>query len=118
MVDGLGVGDVGEVVLRDRQTLAEDGILVIIGVVDTQRGKLHQEPDIISRGFVYMRESKELVNETKRRAQQIIERSISAGNGKTVNDLYIKNKLRDDLGDFLFRKTERRPMILPVLISV
>lgn len=118
MVDGLGVGDVGEVVLRDRVTLSEDGILVLIGVIDTERGRLRQEPDIISRGFVYMRESKELVAETKRRAQQIIERGISGGNGKTVNDLYIKNKLRDELGEFLFHKTQRRPMILPVLISV
>jgi ribonuclease J len=117
-VDGLGVGDVGEVVLRDRQTLSEDGILILIAVIDSKTGRMRQEPDIISRGFVYMRESKDLVSEAKRKAQHIIERSIAGGNGRTINDLHIQNKLREELGDFLFHKTQRRPMILPVLISV
>ncbi|MBI2633993.1 MAG: ribonuclease J, partial [Parcubacteria group bacterium] len=116
MVDGLGIGDIGEVVLRDRQVMAQDGMVVIIGIIDTQRGALKGEPDIISRGFVYMRESKELVNEMKKRARFIIERSIHGQ--RDINDLYIKNNLRDELGEFLFQKTKRRPMILPVLITV
>jgi len=115
MVDGLGVGDIGEVVLRDRQTMAHDGMLVIIAVIDSERGRLRSDPDVISRGFVYMRESKELVSDIKRRARQIVEKSL--GGRREFNDAYIKNNLRDELGDFLFQKTQRRPMILPVLIS-
>jgi ribonuclease J len=116
MVDGLGVGDVGEVVLRDRQTMAQDGMLMVVVVIDAQNGRLRQEPDIISRGFVYMRESKELVGEIKRKTKQIVERHVSGR--RDFNEMHIKNDLRDDLGEFLFQKTQRRPMILPVLISV
>jgi ribonuclease J len=118
MVDGLGIGDVGEVVLRDRQVMAQDGMIVVIAVVDTSRGELRQEPDIISRGFVYVRESKELMQEIKQRARRIVERGIRGVGAKDINEAYIKNNLRDQLGEFLFQKTQRRPMILPVLISV
>lgn len=118
MVDGLGIGDVGEVVLRDRQVMAQDGMIVVIAVVDTAKGRLRQDPDIISRGFVYMRESKELMQDIKQRARHIVERGIRGVGAKDINEGYIKNNLRDQLGEFLFQKTQRRPMILPVLISV
>ncbi len=116
MVDGLGVGDVGEVVLRDRQALAEDGIFVIIAIVNRKTGKVQTSPDIISRGFVYLKESQELLAETRRRIILSIEGAT--GSSKIVNWTYMKDKIRDDIGDFLFKKTERRPMVLPVIIEV
>jgi len=116
MVDGLGVGDVGEVVLRDRQVLARDGMFVIIAIVDRQTGKVKGSPDIISRGFVYLRESKDLLKDTRRKVIEIIE-NITSNNG-AVNWSYVKEEIRNKIGDFLFTKTERRPMVLPVVIEV
>ena len=116
MVDGLGIGDVGEVVLRDRHLLSKDGIFVIIAVVDKQIGKVKGSPDIISRGFVYLRESKELLKETRKRVIGIIDRA--AGSGGAVNWTYVKEELRNKIGKFLFLKTKRRPMVLPVIIEV
>jgi len=116
MVDGLGVGDVGEVVLRDRNILSRDGIFVIICVVDKQLGKVKGSPDIISRGFIYLRESKELLKATRRKTVSIVNKA--AGSGGAVNWFYVKERLRNQLGEFLFRETKRRPMILPVIIEV
>jgi len=116
MVDGLGIGDVGEVVLRDRHMLSKDGIFVIIAVVDRQNGKVKGSPDIISRGFVYLRESKELLKETRKRIVGIIDRA--AGSGGAVNWTYVKEELRNKIGKFLFLKTKRRPMVLPVIIEI
>jgi len=116
MVDGLGIGDVGEVVLRDRQVLARDGIFVIIAVVDRQTGQVKTSPDIISRGFIYLRESKDLLRETRKRVIQIVNRA--AGSGGAVNWIYVKNEIRNKIGEFFFQKTKRRPMILPVVIEV
>ena len=116
MVDGLGVGDFGEVVLRDRQALAKDGIFVIITVVNGQTGKVVSSPDIISRGFVYLRRSKDLLAETRKKTVEIVNKA--AGQGKSVNWAYVKTVIRDKLGDFLFQKTKKRPMILPVVIEV
>jgi ribonuclease J len=116
MVDGLGIGDVGEVVLRDRQMLARDGMFVIVAVVDRKTGQVKGSPDIISRGFVYLRESKELLRETRKRVIGIVNRA--AGTGGAVNWSYIKDEIRNKLGEFLFSKTQRRPMILPVIIEV
>jgi ribonuclease J len=116
MVDGLGVGDVGEVVLRDRQQLSQDGMFVIIAIVDRKTGKVRASPDIISRGFVYLRESKELLRETRKKTISIINKA--AGSGRAVNWTYVKDEVKNKLGDFLFAKTERRPMILPVIIEV
>jgi len=116
MVDGLGIGDVGEVVLRDRHLLSKDGIFVIIAVVDRQTGKVKGSPDIISRGFVYLRESKELLKETRKRIVGIVDRA--AGSGGAVNWTYVKEELRNKIGKFLFLKTKRRPMVLPVIIEV
>jgi len=116
MVDGLGIGDVGEVVLRDRQVLAEDGIFVVIAIVNKKTGKVQTSPDIISRGFVYLKESQELLKETRKRVIDVIEEAT--GSGRIVNWTYMKDKVRDDIGEFLFLKTQRRPMVLPVIIEV
>lgn len=116
MVDGLGIGDVGEVVLRDRQVLAEDGMFVIVAIVDRQTGRVKGSPDIISRGFVYLRESKDLLNETRKKVVEIV--NHAAGQNGAVNWSYIKDEIRNKIGQFFFTKTERRPMILPVVIEV
>jgi len=116
MVDGLGVGDVGEVVLRDRQALAQDGIFVIIATVDSKTGEIINEPDIISRGFVYLRESKELLNQTRKKIKEIIKHAVTPEH--TTNWSYVKDNIRDKIGQFLYTKTQRRPMVLPVIIEV
>lgn len=116
MVDGLGIGDVEEVVLRDRQMLSSDGIFVIIAVVSRKTGKVQGSPDIISRGFVYLKESKELLHQTRQKVVETVERATASGG--VVNWTYVKDNLRNNLGDFLFQKTQRRPMVLPVIIEV
>jgi len=116
MVDGLGVGDVGKIVLRDRQTLSKDGMFVIITIIDRTTGKVRGSPDIISRGFVYLRESKQLLQETRRKVIEVVNRT--AGSGGAVNWSYVKDNVRNKIGDFLYTKTQRRPMILPVIIEV
>lgn len=115
MVDGLGVGDVSEVVLRDRILLAEDGIFVIIATVEKKTGALVGSPDIISRGFVYMRENKELIEQARTRVKHILKDTDPKSQ---AFDEHLKNKLRNDIGQFLFTVTKRRPMILPVIIEV
>ena len=116
MVDGLGIGDVGEVVLRDRQTLAKDGMFVIVAIIDRNTGRVMGSPDIISRGFVYLRESKQLLQDTRKKVIEIVNRT--AGSGGAVNWAYVKNNIRNKIGDFLYTKTQRRPIILPVVIEV
>ncbi|MBL7155295.1 MAG: hypothetical protein ISS88_02200, partial [Candidatus Portnoybacteria bacterium] len=116
MVDGLGVGDVGQVVLRDRQMMAQDGMFVIIAVVDSKTGQVLGEPDIISRGFVYLRESKELLDQTREKVKKIINQT--SPNEHMVNKNYIKDNIRDKIGQFLYTKTQRRPMVLPVIIEI
>jgi ribonuclease J len=115
-VDGLGVGDIGEIVLRDRQMLAQDGMFVIVAVVDKQTGKVIGSPDIISRGFIYLRESKDLLAQTRKKVIQIVDKSVNQGG--PVNWVYIKDELKEKIGQFLFSKTERRPIVLPVIIEV
>ncbi|PIU15217.1 ribonuclease J [bacterium (Candidatus Gribaldobacteria) CG08_land_8_20_14_0_20_39_15] len=115
-VDGLGIGDIGEVVLRDRQVLSQDGMFVIIAVVDRQLGKVKGSPDIISRGFVYLRESKELLRKVRRKVIGIVDKAASPNN--VINPDYIKEEIRNQIGEFLFYKTQRRPMVLPVVIEV
>lgn len=116
MVDGLGVGDVGNVVLRDRQTLAKDGMFTLITIIDKKSKKVVGEPQVTSRGFIYVKENFDLVNATKKRVKDIVARTTSKD--AEPNWDYIKNSIRDDVGKFLFQKTERRPMILPVIIEV
>ncbi len=116
MVDGLGVGDVKEVVMRDRQMLSQDGIFVIITVVDSQTGKVRNSPDIISRGFIYLRESQDLLRQTR----HLIRKTVEDATGKMhpINFTYVKEMLKERIGKFLFQKTKRRPMVLPVIIEV
>jgi ribonuclease J len=115
MVDGLGIGDVGEVVLKDRKALAEDGMFVIVVVVDKIQSKVKGSPDIISRGFIYLRESRELLFQTRKKVIQIVNNSSK---GKDNNWADVKDEIRNKVGLFLYEKTERRPMVLPVIIEV
>lgn len=119
MVDGLGVGDVGEVVLRDRQILADEGIVIAMIKMAHRTGELIGQPDIVSRGFVYMKEQRRLLDETKKKIRDIFAKTRRTNGGASVpNEAYLKAKIRDDLGQFLFQKTQRRPMIIPLLIEV
>jgi ribonuclease J len=115
-IDGLGVTDLEAVVLRDRKALANDGIFVIIAVIDSKTGKVITSPDVISRGFVYLEDSKELLKRARKKTIDIIEKS--AGSGKSISWSYVKNNLRDKLGNFFYQETKKRPMILPVIIEV
>ena len=115
MVDGLGVGDVSEVVLRDRLMMAGDGMIVIIATIDAKTGNIIGNPDIISRGFIYMKESRDLIEKTRMHVKKIVKDK----NPMTpADDDFIKNKIRNDVGQFLFAQTKRRPMVLPVVIKV
>lgn len=116
MVDGLGVGDVGQIVIRDRQVMAKDGMCMILAIIQSESGKLARDVDVISRGFVYMKESKELIEDIKRRVKQIVEKKASKEG--TTNWAYVKDNIRDQIGAFLFQKTQRRPMILPMVIEI
>jgi len=115
-VDGSGIGDIGEVVLNDRKKLAEEGMFVVVVVVDKKTGKVKGSPDIISRGFVYLRESKELLSETRKKLIGMINKTTQS-NGP-VNWPNMKEEIKNKLGDFLFSRTERRPIIIPVIIEV
>lgn len=116
MVDGLGVGDVGEVVLRDRNQLSKDGMLVVVGVIDSENGELKGEPEIYSRGFVYIKDSKDFLHEVSGVIKDIVKKTVSKDH--TTNWVYVKDNLRDKLGEFIFKKTERRPMILPFIVEM
>ncbi|HLV97775.1 MAG TPA: ribonuclease J [Ktedonobacterales bacterium] len=115
-VDGLGVGDIGSIVMRDRQVLAQDGILMAVLTVDKETGQPISGPDIISRGFIYMRDADELI--TLARAHVLESFGMHSRNGHTADWTYVKAKIKDTLGDFLYEKTKRRPMILPVVMEV
>lgn len=114
-VDGLGVGDTNRVVLRDRRDLAGDGIVIVVAVVEERTGKLLNMPDIISRGFIYMKDSQEMIQSARRFAAKVLR---DRDPNSAANPAYLKEKLRDDLGEFLYKKTERRPMVLPVIVEV
>ncbi len=115
LVDGLGVGDVGNIVLRDRQHLSQDGLIVIVMTMDNQTGEIVSGPDVISRGFVYVRESENLMEDVK----SFIREEIQDLENRHVRDWStIKSTLKDDLRDFIFDRTKRNPMILPILMEV
>jgi len=116
MVDGFSVGDIQEVVIRDRQLLAEDGMFVIIATVNSQTGKLRKSPDIISRGFVYLRESQELL----RTARFIIKKTVedTAVGMNPINFEFVKSTVTDKVSEFLFQKTAKRPIVIPVILGV
>ena len=115
LVDGYGVGDVGNIVLRDRRHLAQDGLIVVVATVDLEEGTIISGPDLISRGFVYVRESEDLMDEVKELANKILTESIE--NGETEWN-QMKTAVKDALSKYLYSKTKRKPMILPVIMDV
>ena len=115
LIDGYGVGDVGNIVLRDRKHLSQDGLIVVVAVVDTNARLLISGPDIISRGFVYVRESEELMDAARTIAQDAIEKSLEASHTDWTE---IKNSVKDSLSKYLYQKTHRKPMILPVIMNI
>ena len=114
LVDGYGVGDVGSVVLRDRKHLGEDGIMIVVFGIDGT-GNIISGPDVISRGFVYVRESEDLIEEIKDLVLTTAENCLSKNSGDRNS---VKNNVRNRLSDFLYEKTRRKPMILPIIIEV
>lgn len=115
LVDGLGVGDVGNIVLRDRKQLSEDGILIVVVTIDERTGEVLAGPDIISRGFVYVRESEELIEEAKKRVRQVLN---NCEKEKITEWSVIKTNVKEILNKFLYEKTKRRPMILPIIMEL
>jgi len=116
LVDGYGVGDVGNIVLRDRRHLAQDGLIVVVATVDTDERLILSGPDIVSRGFVYVREAEELMEEARQVAYEAII-GVLEGYGQ-VDRMQLKKCVKDDLTKFLYSKTKRKPMILPVIMNV
>ena len=115
MVDGLGVGDVGNVVLRDRKHLSEDGLVIIVATVDSKTGKVLAGPDLVSRGFVYVRENESLMDG----AQSIVENALERCVDEHVRDWNsVKTRVREALSSYIYRRTKRSPMILPILMEV
>ncbi|MDR2908332.1 MAG: ribonuclease J [Oscillospiraceae bacterium] len=114
-VDGLGVGDVGSIVLRDRKHMAEDGLIVVVTTVDTRSGQILSGPDIVSRGFVYVRESEDMIGKARTIARESIRKCMEKNTREWGT---LKQRVRDDLGDYFWQATRRSPMILPVIQEV
>lgn len=115
LVDGLGVGDVGNIVLRDRQNLAQNGIMIVVLTLDRQRKMVVAGPNIVSRGVVYVRESENLMEE----AQQVVEAAVDKCMRRQITDWgKIKGEIRDSLSDFLWKKMKRSPVILPIIMEI
>lgn len=114
LVDGLGVGDVSNIVLRDRKVLSEEGIVIVIVPLEGDSGKLSGEADIISRGFVYMKQSGELIS----KAKLVVKDCLQKQRGRIVDWQYVRRHIQDSLEEFLYKETKRRPMILPVIVEV
>ena len=115
MVDGLGVGDVGNIVLRDRQHLSQDGLIIIVMTMDSSSGEIVSGPDVISRGFVYVRESENLMDDVK----SVVRQEIKKCEEKGIRDWStIKTTTRENLRDYIFAKTKRNPMIIPIIMEV
>ncbi len=115
LVDGYGVGDVGNIVLRDRRHLAQDGLIVVVATVDADEGSIISGPDIISRGFVYVRESEELMDEVRDLVRKVLNDTLNSG---ATEWNQIKTNVKDALSKYLYTKTKRKPMILPVIMNV
>lgn len=115
LVDGLGVGDVGNIVLRDRKQLSQDGILIVVLTLCRSRGEIVAGPDIVTRGFVYVRESEEMLDEAKEKITQTMEKCLES---KITEWAFLKNQIRDTLSKHLYEKTRRRPMILPIIQEI
>ena len=116
MVDGFTVGARQEVVLRDRTSLSEDGMFVIIATVNTKTGKLRKSPDIISRGFIYLRENQQLLSEARVLIKRTVEKHTE--NMNPIDLDIIKDELSDTVSSFLMQKTNKNPMVIPVLIGI
>ena len=116
LVDGFSVGDVQDVVIRDRQALAQDGIFIIFGILNGQTGKLRKSPDIISRGFVYLRESQELLHEVRLLIKDTVEKATRGQN--PINVDFVKDTVTDTVAKFLMQRTAKRPMVIPVLLTI
>ena len=114
-VDGFSIGDVQEVVIRDRKMLAEDGMFVIIASINTKTGKLKKSPDIISRGFVYLRESQDLLQQTRMIIKKTVEDTISGMN--PINFDLVKSTVTENVSKFLFQKTAKHPVVIPVVLE-
>ncbi|CAH2213143.1 ribonuclease J [Tepidibacter aestuarii] len=115
LVDGLGVGDVGNIVLRDRKHLSEDGLMVVVVTISKENGKVIAGPDIISRGFVYVRESEDLIE----KAKIVVREALIQCESKQIREwAYLKNTIKDELKNYLYEKTKRNPMILPIIMEV
>ena len=115
LVDGLGVGDVGNIVLRDRKHLAEDGIIIAVISIDKLTGECVSGPDIISRGFVYVRESEDLMESIRALTADIVDQCTTSSN---LNWTTLKTRIKNDVGSYLYSKTKRRPMLLPIIMEV
>jgi len=115
MVDGLGIGDVGEIVLRDRKVLAQEGMVVIIATIDRKNGRILKNPDIISRGFIYLKENQQMLDDMRNKIRNIVNRIPKH---QPMDSDYLKTLFRDQIGQFVYSKTNRRPMILPVVIEI
>ena len=116
VVEGISVGDIPEVVIRDRKMLAADGIFVIMALVNTHNGRLRKSPDIIARGFVYLRESQELLSEARMVIRRSIEKATVGSN--PINFDYVKNTLTEEVSRFLFQRTAKKPIVIPVILGV
>lgn len=116
-VDGSGIGDVGNIVLRDRKTLSEDGLVIVTATIDYENKQLISGPDIMSRGFIYMRESADLIQEMQHAIRSAINRGLNE-NGNNVNEKLIRDIIFDTIRPLLYNRTERKPMILPVLLDI
>ncbi len=115
LVDGSGVGDIGSVVLRDRKHLSEDGLVVVVATIDLEERIIVSGPDIVSRGFVYVKESEELMKEARSIAETSLIRAMSKGLG---DRMHLKGVIKDDLAKFIYKETKRKPMILPVIMDL
>lgn len=115
LIDGLGIGDVGNIVLRDRRLLSQDGILIVVVTLSKEKNQIVSGPEIISRGFVYVRESEQLFDKSNEIVQQII---IKCMKDRTIDWSTLKTSIRESLSHFLFEKTKRRPMILPIIMEI
>jgi ribonuclease J len=115
MVDGLGVGDVGNIVLRDRKHLAQDGILTVVTTIDTESHSVIAGPDIVTRGFIYVKESEDLLNE----AREVVKKELDKCMDKKITEwVVLKSNIKDSLGEFLYSRTKRRPIILPIIMEI
>ena len=114
-IDGSGIGDIGNVVLRDRHVLSEEGLVVVVATIDMKKREVLAGPDLLSRGFIYMRESGELINKGRQRVYRTIKRTLK---NEKITENMLKEAITADLQGFLYDQTERQPMILPMLITV